>query len=147
MTKWCSKCNKDKLHNEFSKRSAAKDGLQLHCKLCSSEKFSNYYNDNKDHHLCVVKANKRSRISRLKGQLIEYLSSHPCVDCGESDPAVLEFDHVIGEKRSAVASMIHDGVSWEVITQEIGKCQVRCANCHRRITYVRSGSYRMSMPL
>ena len=47
--------------------------------------------------------------------LLDYLSAAPCVDCGERDPVVLDFDHV---------------------GPEIARCEVRCANCHRRRTIV-----------
>ena len=60
--------------------------------------------------------------------LYEYLLSHPCVDCGENDPIVLEFDHVSPrESRASFASM-----SLPKLRTEIVKCQVRCANCHKR---------------
>ena len=56
----------------------------------------------------------------------EYLSTHPCVDCGKSDPAVLEFDHV-GEKNKDVAVIIGQGSSLETLKREIDLCEVRCA--------------------
>lgn len=65
-----------------------------------------------------------------------YLSSHPCVDCGEGDIVVLEFDHVRGEKRDDISGMVRD-CSLSSIKAEIEKCEVRCANCHRRQTHVR----------
>jgi hypothetical protein len=57
----------------------------------------------------------------------DYLSTHPCVDCGEKDPIVLEFDHVRGTKKTTVTRM-----SMNQMRVEIQKCEVRCANCHRR---------------
>jgi len=63
--------------------------------------------------------------------LYEYLKVHACVDCGEQDPLVLEFDHVRGRKKGNIAQMAHTHV-WETVLQEIEKCDVRCANCHRR---------------
>lgn len=60
-----------------------------------------------------------------------------CVDCGESDPIVLEFDHVRGTKVKNVADMVNNSYSIEAIKNEIRKCDVRCANCHRRKTYER----------
>ena len=61
-----------------------------------------------------------------------YLQKHPCVDCGETDPIVLEFDHVRGEKRDNVTKMVSGGLAIETIEEEVSKCEIRCANCHRR---------------
>ncbi len=47
---------------------------------------------------------------------------------------MLEFDHVRGEKIRALADMAWRGFGIERIEAEIAKCEVRCANCHRRKT-------------
>jgi hypothetical protein len=64
-----------------------------------------------------------------------------CVDCGERDPIVLEFDHV-GPKRANVTTLAWFGCSLETIDDEIAECEVRCANCHRRVTAERGGHFR-----
>lgn len=65
----------------------------------------------------------------------EYLLAHPCVDCRESDIRCLEFDHRDpSTKVCAVSKMISDQRAWPDILAEIEKCDVRCANCHRRRT-------------
>jgi hypothetical protein len=68
-----------------------------------------------------------------------YLAAHPCVDCGEADPVVLDFDHVDGKSMAISAGLI--GWSIARIIQEIRKCEVRCANCHRRRTAKQLGWY------
>lgn len=68
-------------------------------------------------------------------QFVKSLSS--CVDCGEDNPLVLEFDHVRGEKKSNVSDMGNQSYSLKTIQKEIDKCEVRCANCHRIATYNR----------
>ena len=71
--------------------------------------------------------------NRLK--LYEYYSKHPCVDCGETDPVVLDFDHKDNtNKINDVSTLISKGYSWNIIENEIKKCDIRCANCHRRRT-------------
>lgn len=85
----------------------------------------------------VKAAAKRAR-ERNKAFVATYLASHPCVDCDEADPVVLEFDHVRGEKRMDVGRMASSvGVGLETLKAEIAKCDVRCANCHRRKTHAR----------
>lgn len=74
---------------------------------------------------------------RNKEFINKYLETHSCVDCGESDPIVLEFDHVRGNKLGNIADMSRNGYSIEKIEEEIFKCDVRCANCHRRVTHQR----------
>ena len=54
---------------------------------------------------------------------------------GESDWVVLEFDHVNGKKINNIANMVQRGWALETIKNEISKCEVRCANCHRRRHY------------
>lgn len=80
----------------------------------------------------VIRARTKDRILRC---VLVYLSTHPCVDCGESDPIVLEFDHRDPTtKKFDVCTGINHGYSQKAIMEEIPKCDVRCANCHRRKT-------------
>lgn len=73
--------------------------------------------------------------------ILETLSKSPCVDCGETDPVVLDFDHIRGKKSANVCEMVRRGHSVDSIRSEIDKCEVRCANCHRRATAARAGNW------
>jgi hypothetical protein len=61
------------------------------------------------------------------------LEASGCVDCGESEIVVLDFDH-IGSKTANVPMLARQGCSLERLKAEIAQCAVRCANCHRRRT-------------
>lgn len=63
----------------------------------------------------------------------------PCKDCGGYfPPFAMEFDHLPGTtKVMAVSSMIHKTNSIDRIKQEIAKCDLVCANCHRVRTHIR----------
>lgn len=63
----------------------------------------------------------------------DYLSIHLCIDCGETDPIVFEFDH-IKDKDANIADLLKNTVSIDRINKEIEKYVVGCANCHRRKT-------------
>jgi len=73
--------------------------------------------------------------------ICEYLFKHPCVDCGEKDLVVLEFDHVKGTKKESICRIIQKG-SMSRLSKEIKKCVVRCSNCHRRRHAKANGFYR-----
>ena len=124
MKKTCTKCKKEKDKKEFNKNKTRKDGLQNICKICSREKSKKFYQDNVE---CKAGKKKENRQN-----INEYLSSHPCVDCKNNNIIVLEFDHIDrSKKHKAISEMIATGYSWIKIKEEIDKCDVRCANCHR----------------
>lgn len=86
--------------------------------------------------LKAARRNKRIR-NEIKSYVWTYLNNHPCVDCKEKDPIVLEFDH-ISDKIADVSTMYRNYTLGKV-KLEIEKCQVRCANCHRRKTAIERG--------
>ena len=96
-----------------------------------------HYDKNK--HIYKERATAHTKISRIRNKkyILEYLKTHPCVDCGEDDVIVLEFDHVRGVKSENISDIHSRGWSIKRIQEEIDKCEVRCANCHRRVTYKR----------
>ncbi len=72
--------------------------------------------------------------------VLAYLQGHPCVDCGNDDVRVLEFDHRdVTAKEAPVALLARDAYSAERIMREIRRCDVRCANCHRIRTHHQLG--------
>jgi len=82
----------------------------------------------------ALKFNKEARIRNQKF-VEDYKRDRCCIDCGESDPVVLQFDHVHGVKTTEVANMVNKPCSIKRIQSEIEKCEIRCANCHLRRHY------------
>lgn len=59
-----------------------------------------------------------------------------CADCKESYPYwILEFDH-LGNKDFTIGKQGREK-SIEILKQEIAKCEVVCANCHRNRSFTR----------
>ncbi len=132
-TKRCGRCRTRKVVSSFGKNRRRPDGLSNRCRQC---KRNDYLLD-RDHHIARVVVVNRAKRKVLEAVVDEYLLRHPCVDCDEKDIVVLEFDHVRGEKRNDVSRLVANCCSVATLMVEIDKCDVRCANCHRRITKTR----------
>jgi hypothetical protein len=131
------KLSKDPLL-DFNKNKGRADGLQNFCKECGRKKSKKHYENNKQTYL----DNNADRKLQHAQFVYDYLKEHPCVDCGEKDPIVLEFDHVRGIKVANVSTMINTLRSLDAIKSEINKCEIRCSNCHKRKTAKQFGWYK-----
>lgn len=70
-------------------------------------------------------------VDRIKG-------GTPCADCGRSFAAIaMDFDHVRGAKARSVSSLVSGAYKIDLIQDEIAKCDVVCACCHRIRTAAR----------
>jgi hypothetical protein len=70
---------------------------------------------------------------RNRQVVLNHLAGAACVDCGTTDVLVLQFDHR-EQKANDVAYLVGTGCSPRRLAEELVKCDVRCANCHRRRT-------------
>ena len=138
-TRICTKCGEEKDIAEFS---WSIRGVKRHsrCKKCHAAEHMDYYERNKEKVMEYKWDRQVRKRDEARTYVTEYLRTHPCVDCGETDPMVLTFDHVRGKKRMNIAELVNRGYLIEVIQAEIEKCEVRCANCHLRIEKKRRGT-------
>jgi hypothetical protein len=144
--KICISCKTEKDLTEFTKNRSKKDGYNTSCRECKRKHQQAWYaKSSTAQKKRVFERNKRIRGTLLK-QLFDYLTEHPCVKCGEADPVVLEFDH-LRDKTTEISNLIARSYSWERVLEEIAKCQVLCANCHRRKTAIDQnwGIYKLQM--
>lgn len=131
--KTCSTCKEKKSLEEFHRNKSTSDGFAKCCKSCAKARDKKQYNKHTDERKIYLKEKSYLARERNRQFLLDFLSEHACVDCGESDPIVLEFDHQ-GDKNNDVSRMAHCGCSIETLKKELSKCEIRCANCHRRKT-------------
>ncbi len=78
-------------------------------------------------------AHVQRRKKQIKQWLWNYKKTIRCAICSESHPAIIDFHHKEGQKERNIAQMLTDGYSIDRIKQELLKCEVLCANCHRKI--------------
>lgn len=133
--KRCTKCKTKYRFPEksFNKNRKSKDGFHQHCKKCIAKYHKTHYEDNLSYYKEKARKHNNEYNKRNLQFTIDYLKQHPCVDCGETDPVVLDFDH-LKDKKENISWLVCHGAKLELITEEIAKCDVRCANCHRRKT-------------
>lgn len=129
-TKTCRSCGKKRPLRHFNFKSRAKGTRASACRDCHSKYSRTHYKENRSAYRRRARRWNDNHRSEIRGKVLEYLFAHPCVDCGEENPVVLTFDHVIGDKEDEISNMIRYGKGWNCIEAEIEKCEVRCANCH-----------------
>lgn len=138
----CVHCKQMKTENNFSWSNKDKGIRNNRCKECQKAYSTTHYEKTKETYL----ERQRKNRDRNKKYICDYLSKHPCIDCGESDIVVLQFDHknpLLKEKYGDIISHgINDKWSMKKLNKEIEKCCVRCANCHIKRHARENQSYR-----
>jgi hypothetical protein len=134
-TQWCRVCGYDLDLTCFGLKYPDRSLLRRICRVCAREQSRKYYLLDPAPYKARAKAGRKRARRRNREKLREYLRTQCCLDCGIGDFAVLEFDHRDPrEKRCNVSSLAVQPVSWAAVLCEIEKCDVVCANCHRRRT-------------
>jgi glutamate-1-semialdehyde aminotransferase len=92
-----------------------------------------HYQENKDYY-----KKKAQRLKDAVKQTMRQLKeSTPCADCGNMFPFyVMDFDHISGEKLHNISTLTNTGQT-KRLREELLKCEIVCANCHRERTYRR----------
>ena len=134
MIKCCS-CGVEKNDDDFPWKNKSKNLKQRRCRSCYSEYNRLYYkNGEKTKQVKRVRANNKKAKEKLKELLSQYKSNFSCVVCDESAIECLDFHHMDPtQKEKAVARLMCDVYNWDRIKEEIDKCIIVCANCHRKI--------------
>jgi len=130
--KRCPRCELWQPFEQFAWRNKAAGLRQVYCRSCMAAYNREHYRANKPLYIKRARQRTMTIVHERAALLVAYFRRNPCVDCGETDPLVLEFDH-IGAKTFSIAQGLRDR-SWQSILEEIENCEVVCANCHRRRT-------------
>lgn len=79
-----------------------------------------------------IKVSARKRY-RKKREYILKAKDVPCMDCGKRYPSfVMDFDH---RDRATKICQVPESRSYSKLIEEIAKCDIVCANCHRYRTH------------
>jgi hypothetical protein len=139
----CGRCKQAKPISDFSWRRRALGQRDNYCRSCRAAYKQEHYEANRDRYIANAQRRKRALAAERAAYLVELFRDRPCVDCGESDPMVLEFDH-LADESFGIAKGLRDR-SWRSVLDEIAKCKVVCANCDRRRTARRAGFARAAV--
>ncbi len=138
MKKECVECHEPFDETFFNFANKAKNIRRKECKDCFNKKTRKHYQNNKEQYRQAVR-NKRTKNREF---IKSILTRSKCVDCGNDDWRVLEFDHLKDKVKGVCELAFKSMASLDTLQKEIKKCDVRCANCHKIVTHERQGNYR-----
>lgn len=133
-------CKKKRLETYFDISNRETGARQPFCRMCRREYQNKYYR--RTSALKKVKSKQRAarRVAEAR-ELVCGLKSEPCKDCNKSFHwFAMEFDHNDSNRKVAnISYMVLRGYAKSVILEEIEKCDLLCAICHRMRTGRRLG--------
>lgn len=138
----CRTCKKDKKKDQFVLKNKITGTRSTQCKSCQREYAKSHYINNKDKY--VQRAKKFSSNARQKAIqfVLEYLEGKSCIKCGEDDILVLDFHHRDPSNKKYVVSLMISRNCVATIQEELDKCDILCANCHRKETHKQQNTYK-----
>jgi protein-arginine kinase activator protein McsA len=128
----CSKCDEDKAPTEFRWRNKALGKRHGFCKTCAKKKDRRHYLSSGTRRK-KIRQRQKERLAKKKIWYEELRSELKCVRCGYNKCIqALEFHHRDpNEKEAAISDIVKKDYSKERALEEMSKCDVLCANCHR----------------
>lgn len=143
--KVCYICKKEKSLDLFNKNKHNKDGLQDRCRECDQIRARQRYRSNPEEKSKAI-ARKQNRILENRNRIYEYLKDKKCDLCPYNNILGLDFDHLEpNNKIESVSTLVANGSSWIKIREEIDKCRILCACCHREYTAKQLGWYKYGL--
>lgn len=127
MEKKCCVCHEAKDFSDFGPSKSSKDGKQSKCIICNRKQARLHYNANKEKHFERAMVRKR----KIRNALNLVKEKAGCCFCGESCALCLDFHHTDSGTKEVEVSCVSTGL--KRLIEEIKKCEVVCANCHRKI--------------
>ena len=121
--KVCSYCKIEKPIECLSRKG---NGLQSVCKECHALYRKNHYKINKQKY--IDKSSKWK--TQQKIEFYNWLATKQCQLCGINDFRVLEFHHKDQTKEFEISQKV-GLIKLSTLLDEIAKCSILCANCHR----------------
>ena len=130
--KECPHCKRDLPITSFTYKDKAHTKLSSWCRDCQKEKTLEIRSNNPE------KYKKRDREKKAKLYIerrafIDKYKKSGCIICGESELVCLDFHHVNQEDKSFEIGNYFHIKPIKVVEEEIKKCVILCANCHRKV--------------
>ena len=117
--RYCKQCGHIKPEDQFKPRHPRRQTLTKWCQTCRQSDARSQINPTTNYGKCRVRWE-------------EWKAKNPCVVCGESNPQLIEADHLrdkVHKCSDASYWANHGGVP--ALEKELGKCQSLCCWCHR----------------
>jgi hypothetical protein len=142
----CSDCGEQKPEKMFAVYRNREGQLRRRgiCKLCRNRYAQDNFDKLQEYRKQYNAKNRSKKAERDRARreelrkVVDAAKDVPCADCGKRWPPVaMDFDHINGEKVKAVATLLGGAYRVETILEEIKKCEVVCACCHRIRTWNR----------
>jgi hypothetical protein len=141
-TKICSRCETPRSYDFFQRRPNGK--VYSWCKDCHAEHQKIAREPKKKESNKRIQELRAIRREVLRKIVVDYLKHNPCIKCNETDIVVLEFDHRdSATKEFCISDALRDVPSVERLSIEIAKCDILCANCHRRKTALSNKNFKV----
>jgi hypothetical protein len=135
-TRICYICKKEfPLTDEFFyKDKTHSKGLDHKCKKCSYLKLKERRKNNPEKQRKIQHNQYKYSTNKMHTFINQYKLEMGCSICGYSEhPSALDFHHVNNDKEYSISTMVNQRYSKQRILNEMKKCIVVCANCHRII--------------
>lgn len=124
--KTCSTCKEILPISEFSKKHDTRDGYSYRCRKCRSKQWKSSYYKHQEYY----QEKRRNQTATIRKWLQEYKKTLKCSRCEESESCCLDFHHQ--GKKEKLISQTNSFSCVRLLKEEIDKCEVLCANCHRK---------------
>ena len=137
-TKICSKCKRELPVDNFRWKNKSQGKRHSQCKECQKKQEHQHYLEDKQRRIDVRERAEWSKKNNTT--LVDYYRSLGCKKCGEKRFYLMEFHHRDPSLKDNTINHMIKSASYETLKNEIKKCDVLCANCHREWHYLESTS-------